>query len=222
MHRRQESVTSRMECESRVKRAHHGAIGDEADEGVGREEAERDDDALLEGLEVVVLEARVDDKEEDGRDLGGARQGVLDRGVLWQELGGQVRGRDVLVVRGEGVALEAEGADPQLAADVDLAVRVEDGAAGGLAGDGFVQDRGQVGPLLEGRVELCARGWGVGICQSRCARLGRSRSKEGGNSRRTAPMGTTVRVASMRLPAQTFHESLTPSRSSTSSKSNAR
>lgn len=39
---------------------------------------------------------------------------------------------------------------------------------------------------------------------------------------RTAPMGTTVRVASILLPAQTFHESLTPSRSSTSSKSNAR
>lgn len=56
-------------------------------------------------------------------------------------------------MRREGVPLETEGADPELAADVDLAVGVEDGAAGRLAGDGLVEDRGEVVALLEGRVE---------------------------------------------------------------------
>lgn len=121
---------------------------------MGREETEGDDDALAEGLEVVLVEASVDDVEEDGRDLGWPGEGVLDGGILREELGGQVVGRNVLVVRRERVALEAERADPQLAAHVDLAVRVQDSAARRLARHGLVQHRRQVDALLERRVQL--------------------------------------------------------------------
>jgi hypothetical protein len=41
-------------------------------------------------------------------------------------------------MRWEGITLQAKGADPELAADVDLAVWVEDGTAGWLARHGLV------------------------------------------------------------------------------------
>lgn len=102
------------------------------------EKAQADDDGVLERLEVIIVEASVDDVEEDGRDLRRAGERVLDGGVLGEEFGGEVVGGDVLVVRREGVALQAEGADPQLASDVDLAVGVEDTTAR-LARHGLVQ-----------------------------------------------------------------------------------
>jgi hypothetical protein len=181
---------------------------------VGREEAEGDDDGLFESLEVVLIETGVDDEDEDGRDLSGAGEGVLDGGVFREEFGGEVVGGDVLVVRREGVALQAEGADPQLAANVDLTVGVKDGSAGSLAGDGFVEDGRKVGAILQRGVKL----WK----ETRVSWKGRVTRGRRGETRRTAPMGTTVRVASILDPAQTFQESLTPSRSSTSSKSKAR
>ena len=121
---------------------------------MGREKTEADDDALPERLEVVLVEASVDDIEEDGGDLGGAGEGVLDRRVLGEEFGGKVVVGDVLVVGREGVALEAEGADPELAAHVDLAVGIKDRAARSLARYGFVEDGREVEALLERSVEL--------------------------------------------------------------------
>lgn len=56
-------------------------------------------------------------------------------------------------MRWERVTLQAEGADPQFASDVDLAVRVEDASAR-LARDGFVQDGWQVGTFFQRCVEL--------------------------------------------------------------------
>ena len=53
----------------------------------------------------------------------------------------------------ERVARQAEGTDPEFAANVNLAVRVEHGAAGGLAGYGLVEHRGEVLPDLERGVE---------------------------------------------------------------------
>ena len=102
----------------------HGAERDEAHERVRRQQAQAYHERLAERLEVVRVHARVHHVEEDGRDLSGPAQRVLDRGVLGQQLRRQVRVADVLVVRGERVAREAEGADPQLAAHVDLAVGV--------------------------------------------------------------------------------------------------
>lgn len=76
------------------------------------EQAQADDDSILQSLEVVVVKASVDDVKEDGRNLRRPRQGVLDRSVFRQQFGGQIVGRDIFVVRGKRVALQAEGADP--------------------------------------------------------------------------------------------------------------
>lgn len=81
-------------------------------------------------------------------------EGVFDSGVLGQEFGGEVVGGDVLVVRREGVAAETEWTDPEFPAHVDLAVRVEDRATGGLARHGLVQHRREIDPFLEGSVQL--------------------------------------------------------------------
>lgn len=123
-------------------------------------------------------------------------------------------------MRREGVPLETEWTDPEFAPYIDLAVRVEDCATRCFARDGFVQDRREVGAVFERSVELYQRGNDlVSKPHSTCAAdQGRKRERIG----LTAPMGTTVRVASILEPAHTFQDSLTPSRSSTSSKSNAR
>lgn len=104
--------------------AHDRAKGDEPDERMLRQQTQRDNDGILERLQVILVQAGVDDVEEDGRDLHRPRERVLDCGVFRQQLGREVVARDVLVVRRERVALEAEWADPELAAHVDLAVRV--------------------------------------------------------------------------------------------------
>ena len=119
-----------------------------------REEGEGDDDALAQSLEVVLLEASVDDVEEDGGNLGRASEGVFDGGVFREKLGGEVVGGDVLVVGREGVAAETEGADPQFPAHVDLAVGVEDRATGRLARHGLVQHRREIHSFLERSVQL--------------------------------------------------------------------
>jgi len=100
--------------------------------------------------------ARVDAEDERGRARRrDGRQLVLARGELRYQFRGQVRLGDVLgVVRREVVPRQAEGADPQFGAVVDLAVRVEDDVArGGRAADWIVgqrRGRGAVGrELLE-------------------------------------------------------------------------
>jgi hypothetical protein len=136
------SVTHIVSTRTRRRTAgtHHRAVGDESDESVRGQQTQADDDRLPECLEVILVQTGVDDVEEDGRDLGGASEGVLDCGVLGEELGGEVVARDVLVVRREGVALEAEGADPELPPHVNLTVRVQNRAAGCFARHGLVQD----------------------------------------------------------------------------------
>lgn len=45
---------------------------------------------------------------------------------------------DIGIVAGEGVALQAEGADPDLRTHVDIAERIEDGSARWLANDRLI------------------------------------------------------------------------------------
>lgn len=58
-------------------------------------------------------------------------------------------------MRWEGVPGQAERADPELAANVNLAVWIEDGSAWRLAGDWLVEDGRQVLAGLQRRVERC-------------------------------------------------------------------
>lgn len=104
-------------------------------------------------------DARVDDKEENrgygGVIISGAHGGVgvvLDGGVLREELGGEGVVGDGGVVRGEVVALEAEGADPDLGGEVDDAEGVEDGAARAAPERGVVEERHR-GEVLYGSVD---------------------------------------------------------------------
>ena len=85
-----------------------------------RDQAQRDDEHVPQRLEVVGVEAGVDDEEEDGRDLSWAGEGVFDSGVFWEEFRREVVGCEVFVVRREGVSLEAEGTDPEFGSDVEL------------------------------------------------------------------------------------------------------
>lgn len=119
-----------------------------------RQQAQTNDNTLPESLQVVLVQARIDYEKEDGGDLRRTGKGILDRRVLGEELGGEVLVRDVLVVRGERVALETEGADPELAAHVDLAVRVQDRSTRRLARYGLVEDGRKVDSFLERSVEL--------------------------------------------------------------------
>lgn len=58
---------------------------------------------------------------------------VLDGGVLGKELGREIVVGDGGVVRGEVVALKAQGADPDLGGEIDDGEGVKDGAAGAAA-----------------------------------------------------------------------------------------
>jgi len=127
----------------------------QADERVRRQQTEADHERLAERLEIIRLHACVDHEHEDGRDLRRAAQRVLDRRVLGQQLRGQIGRANVLVVRRERVARQAERADPQLATHVHLAVRVQHRAARRLAHHRLVQDRRQVSALLKRRVQRC-------------------------------------------------------------------
>lgn len=88
---------------------------------MGREQTQTDDQRVLQSLEIILIDASIDNVQKDGRDLRTPGQGILDRGVLGQQLCGQVSVGDIAVVGRELVAVQAEGTDPQLATGIDLA-----------------------------------------------------------------------------------------------------
>jgi len=103
-------------------KTHHGAVGDETDESVGRKETERNDQSLLQSLQLVLVDTGVYNIEEDGRDSSWTRESVLDGRVLGEELGREVGSGNVLVVGWERVSLQTEGADPEFTSDIDLTI----------------------------------------------------------------------------------------------------
>lgn len=98
----------------------HGTEGDETYQSIGWQETETDHEGFTETLEVVFIEAGVYNVEEDGWSRRGAREGVLNGGILGEELCGEIGVGDVSVVRREGIARHAKGADPQLGPHIDL------------------------------------------------------------------------------------------------------
>ena len=120
---------------------------------MGRKETQTENERLAQRLEIVGLHACIDHIHENRRDLRLAVQCVLNRRVLGEELGRQVGGANVLVVRREWIPRQAKRADPQLSTHIHLAVRVQHGAARRLAHDRLVQHRRQVLPLLQRRVQ---------------------------------------------------------------------
>ena len=93
-----------------------GPVSDEAHQGVLRQQVERLLQRVLELVELVVVDAYIDDEDEGGgAGSGGRLELVLHGGVLGDELGGEVSLAYVLGVVGrEVVSLQAERAGPQL------------------------------------------------------------------------------------------------------------
>jgi len=131
----------------------HGTVGDQTDQGVGRQQTERHDDGILEGLQAILLLTCVDNEDEDWGHGSGSGQSVLDGGAGRVQLWGDGVLGNVLVVRWQAVTLQTEGADPYPCAHVDLAEGVQDGATGLLARNGLILKQRRVGLLLEWCVE---------------------------------------------------------------------
>jgi len=117
------------------------AEGHEADEGVIGKKANGATKRGFEKLDLLLDETGVEEEEENGGRVEGIGEGedVLDGGVLGVEFAGEVGFGDGVVVRGEVVALVAEGADPDLGGEVDAGEGVEGGGAGFAAERGVLE-----------------------------------------------------------------------------------
>ena len=100
--------------------AYHGAVGDQTNESVGREQTQGDNKRVLQCLEIILVNASVDDIQEDWRDLSASSQSVLDGCVFGEQLCREVGVGDVAVVGRELVAVQAEWTNPELSTRVDL------------------------------------------------------------------------------------------------------
>ena len=100
---------------SRGPSSYHGAKGDQAYQGMGRQQVQAHDERFPEGLEAVVLVAGIDKVKKDWR--SGRRSGhpVLDRRVEMVELARDGLVRDVLVMRWQRVPSQTERTYPQSA-----------------------------------------------------------------------------------------------------------
>lgn len=84
---------------------YHSTISDQSDQGMGRQQAQADDQRVLQGLEVILVNASVDNVQEDGRNLCTPSQGVLDGCVFGEQFSWEVGVGDVSVVGRELVAV---------------------------------------------------------------------------------------------------------------------
>jgi hypothetical protein len=122
----------------------HRAEADHAHVGVFGDEVHDLLEGILQFVQVFLVQASVDDEEENGRACRGhALEVVLDRGEVGDELGGEIRFGNVLrVVCGELVSAGTEGTDPDFGVKVDLDVWVQNAAAR-VASHGIVRKRGR-------------------------------------------------------------------------------
>lgn len=84
---------------------YHGTISDQSDQGMGRQQAQADDQRVLQGLEVILINAGVNNVQENGRNLCTSGQSVLDGCVFGEQFCREVGVGDVAVVWRELVAV---------------------------------------------------------------------------------------------------------------------
>ncbi len=101
---------------------HHSPEGDQPDQSVRWQQAQTDNQSLFQSFQFILIDASVDDEQEDGGNLGSSRESIFDRRVFRLKLSGEVGCADILVMGWEGVSLETEGTDPKFTSNVDLAV----------------------------------------------------------------------------------------------------
>jgi hypothetical protein len=106
---------------------YHCTVCDETDQSVCWEQTQAHDDGILQCLQAVLLLASIYDEDEDRWGQNGLRKSVLDGGAARMQLWWDLLLGDVLVVRGEVVAIQAEGAYPNACAHVNLAVSLSAG-----------------------------------------------------------------------------------------------
>lgn len=61
---------------------YHGPVCDQADQGVGGDQAQADDDGIAQRLEILLVETGVHHEQEYWRYLRWASKGVFDSSVL--------------------------------------------------------------------------------------------------------------------------------------------
>ena len=130
------------------------AVGDQANQGVWRDEVQRLLQGIFELEQLLLWDGRVDHEQEDGPlvCLDCLREDVLDSCILLHQLGRQGLLCDVArVVRWELVLGTTAWASPSLVAEVDAAEGVQHSVAG-FAPDRLVLDERQASNLLEGCV----------------------------------------------------------------------
>lgn len=105
-------------------RSYRLAESDQTNEGILREEVEREQQRVLQCLKLLLpigLDAEIDGEQKHWREASVARQHILERGVGRVHLCREPVLVDVGVLRGERIALETEGADPELACEIETA-----------------------------------------------------------------------------------------------------
>lgn len=102
---------------------YHSTEGNQTNQRIGRQKRQAHDEGILHSLQTVILLAGIDNKDENRGSGGRSCQLVLDRCALGVELWGYRVLCDVLVMRGERVARQTEGTDPDSCADIDSAVQ---------------------------------------------------------------------------------------------------
>ena len=100
---------------------YHGSIGDEANKSVLGKQTQANHDCVTHRLETNIVLAQVDDEQKDRWCRRRSPQSVFDSGVFGEKFCRKIGVGDILVVWRERVSRQAEGADPKLSADVDLA-----------------------------------------------------------------------------------------------------
>ena len=100
---------------------HVHAVGNDSDQRVVGQEGKVLLQSVLQTVELLDVDSRIDDEEEHGRDALTTLDFVLHGGVGGHHFVGQRGLGNVLrILRREVVALSAEGAGPQLRAEVNL------------------------------------------------------------------------------------------------------
>lgn len=127
-----------------------------------------------------------------------ARKRVLDRCVFRQELRGKVSVGDILVMRGECVALQAEWTYPEFATYIDLTGNLQDVLESATRPPVAITHQYGLRTARHGGLQVTGS-YNTGGRSSLCFK-----------GVYKAEIGTTVRVASSLDDGQTFHDSLTP------------
>jgi hypothetical protein len=113
---------------------HHGTEGDQTHQGVLGNEGKGHKNSVLQGLELILRETGVYHEEVHwGEGVLAHREGILNCGIVGNELSGKIGFADVCIVGWELVALVAYRAHPQFSTHINSAIGIQHRVARALA-----------------------------------------------------------------------------------------